>query len=135
NTGLTGNFNIHASAYQFNGSTHFSVEEYKRPKFETEFKPVKETYKVNDSITVNGTATAFAGSTITDAKVSYRVVRTAQYPSWYWYSRRSSFSSDELEITHGESITDALGKFKITFKAIPDLKVAKSSQPTFNYKV
>jgi len=134
NTGLTGNFNIQASAYEFNGSTNFSVEEYKRPKFETEFKPVTETYKVNDSITVNGTATAFAGSNITDAKVSYRVLRTAQYPSWYWHYR-SSISSDELEITHGETVTDASGNYKITFKAIPDLKVDKSSQPTFNYKV
>ncbi len=133
-TGLTGNFNIRASAYEFNGSTYFSVEEYKRPKFETEFKPVTETYKVNDSITVNGTATAFAGSNITDAKVTYRVVRTAQYPSWYWHYR-SSFSSDELEITHGETTTDTSGKYEITFEAIPDLKVDKSSQPTFNYKV
>ena len=116
------------------GEYEFSVEEYKRPKFETEFKPVTETYKLNDSITVHGTATAFAGSNITDAKVVYRVVRTAQFPRWYYWSR-PSFSSDELEITHGESLTDADGNYEITFKAIPDLKVSKDSQPTFNYKI
>jgi len=116
------------------GTHYFSVEEYKRPKFETEFKSLTESYKVNDSVTVHGTATAYAGSNITDAKVVYRVVRTAQYPKWYWYSR-SSVSSDELEIVHGESITDASGKFEITFKAIPDLKVSKDSQPIFKYQI
>ncbi len=129
-TGLTGQFTIET----YNGSHYFSVEEYKRPKFEAEFKPVTETYKLNDSITVNGTATAYAGSMITDAKVSYRVVRTAQYPKWYWYYR-PSISSDELEITHGETITDGSGNFKITFNAIPDLSIKKETQPTFNYKV
>ncbi len=138
-TGLTGNYNILASASRYsgsnpNGSTYFSVEEYKRPKFETEFKPVTETYTINDSIVVNGFATAFAGSHITDAKVIYRVVRTAQYPRWYWYSR-PNFNSDELEITHGETTTDASGNYNIVFKAIPDLKIDKSGQPTFNYKV
>ncbi|MCF6347818.1 MAG: MG2 domain-containing protein [Flavobacteriaceae bacterium] len=129
-SGLTGQFTIETH----NGSHYFSVEEYKRPKFEAEFKPVTETYKLNDSITVKGTATAYAGSMITDAKVSYRVVRTAQYPKWYWYYR-PSISSDELEITHGESVTDASGNFEITFEAIPDLSIKKETQPTFNYKV
>ncbi len=150
NNGLTGQYsfelNIDSKAnndywkvFQFNlqdNHHYFSVEEYKRPKFETTFKPVTETYKLNDSITVHGTANAFAGSSISDAKVTYRVVRTAQFPRWYgWYSRRPSISSDEQEITHGETMTDASGNYEITFKAIPDLKVSKESQPTFRYKV
>ena len=139
NTGLTGNFNIYATSSAIfsktiSGNIQFTVEEYKRPKFETEFKPVTETYKINDSITVNGFAKAFAGSNITDAKVVYRVFRTAQYPKWYWYYR-PSISSESQEITHGETITDADGNFKILFKALPDLKVKKETQPTFNYKV
>jgi len=39
--------------------TSFSVEEYKRPTFETKFYPVKESYKLNDSISVKGFAKAF----------------------------------------------------------------------------
>ncbi|WP_250629682.1 alpha-2-macroglobulin family protein [Aureibaculum algae] len=141
NTGLTGNFNIYASSsYYFgnslNGSSHFSVEEYKRPKFETEFKPVTETYRVNDTVTVNGTANAFAGSTITDAKVTYRVFRTAQFPRWcWWYYNDYSYNSESQEITHGETTTDASGNYKIAFKSIPDIKIDPSNQPTFNYKV
>ncbi|MET2983896.1 alpha-2-macroglobulin family protein [Aureibaculum conchae] len=141
NTGLTGNFNILVSSgYYFGnslgGSTHFSVEEYKRPKFETEFKPVSETYRVNDTVTVNGIANAFAGSTITNAKVTYRVFRTAQFPRWcWWYYNDYRYSSESQEITHGETTTDASGNYKIKFKAIPDSSIDPSNQPTFNYRV
>jgi len=69
------------------GYAYISVEDYKRPKFKPEFQSVTETYKVNDSITVNGTAVAFAGSNITDAKVVYRVKRMVQYPNWYYWRR------------------------------------------------
>jgi len=129
-SGLTGQYHIQANA----GYHYFSVEEYKRPKFEVEFKPVTKTYKLNDSITIYGAATAYAGSNITEAKVVYRVLRTAQYPKWYWYYR-PSISSDELEITHGETTTDASGNFEVMFDAIPDLKIKPETQPTFNYKV
>ncbi len=139
NTGLTGNFSIHANAKRIlskrlNGSVNFSVEEYKRPKFESEFKPITDTYKLNDSITVHGFAKAFAGSMITDAKVTYRVFRTAQYPRWYWHYRQS-ISSDSQEITHGETMTDSDGNFKIIFKALADNKIKPTTQPIFNYKV
>ncbi|WP_417799981.1 alpha-2-macroglobulin family protein [Tenacibaculum sp.] len=114
--------------------TRISVEEYKRPKFETEFKPVTKTYKLHDSITVNGLAKAFAGSTITDAKVKYRVHRKVQYPIW-WYWRKPQFTSEAQEITHGELITDAQGNFSITFKALPDESVNKDNLPVFEYEV
>ncbi|MFT7901157.1 alpha-2-macroglobulin family protein [Tenacibaculum ascidiaceicola] len=114
--------------------TRISVEEYKRPKFETEFKPVTKTYKLHDSITVNGFAKAFAGSTITDAKVVYRVHRKVQYPIW-WYWRKPQFTSEAQEITHGELITDAHGNFSITFKALPDESVNKENLPVFEYEI
>ncbi|MGB0891587.1 MAG: MG2 domain-containing protein, partial [Flavobacteriaceae bacterium] len=112
----------------------FSVEEYKRPKFETQFKPITKTYKINDSVTVNGFAKSFSGTNITDAKVVYRVHRKVQYPSW-WYWRRPSFSSEAQEITHGESITDSSGNFSIQFKAVPDESVSKESLPVFTYEI
>lgn len=138
NNGLTGNYYIEfdsdSGKKDLFTEHNFSVEEYKRPKFETKFNPVTETYKVNDSVTVKGTALAYAGSNITDAKVVYRVHRKVQYPSWYyWY--RPWFNSEPQEITHGESITNAKGEFEITFKAIPDESVDKSSLPIFNYEI
>ncbi|WP_298899748.1 MG2 domain-containing protein [uncultured Psychroserpens sp.] len=135
NSGLTGNYYLRvAGSHDLNIYHSISVEEYKRPKFEATFKPVSETYKVNDTITVNGNALAYAGSTITDAKVVYRVHRQVQYPSWYyWY--RPYFNSEPQEIAHGETMTDASGHFEIKFKAIPDKSVDTSSLPTFRYEV
>src|SRR5690606_11492482 len=71
---------------------------------------------------------------ITDAKVVYRVHRKVEYPRWYfWY--RPWFNSERQEITHGESMTNDKGEFEITFKAIPDQSVDKSSLPVFNYEI
>ncbi|WP_460218245.1 alpha-2-macroglobulin family protein [Psychroserpens sp. MEBiC05023] len=133
--GLTGNFSIRLQGgNRISAYAGISVEEYKRPKFEAQFKPVSETYKVNDTVLVKGHALAYAGSNITDAKVVYRVHRKVQYPRWYyWY--RPYFNSEPQEITHGESTTDADGNFDIKFKAIPDASVDKSSLPTFSYEV
>ncbi|HLT32262.1 MAG TPA: alpha-2-macroglobulin family protein [Aquaticitalea sp.] len=133
NDGLTGQFSIELLA-GVSAATYFSVEEYKRPKFETKFEPVTETFKVNDSITIKGTALAYAGSNITDAKVVYRVSRQVQYPMWYYW-RRPYFNSEPQEITHGESMTNDKGEFEIIFKAIPDSSVDKKTLPVFHYEI
>ncbi|MGI9550259.1 MAG: MG2 domain-containing protein, partial [Aurantibacter sp.] len=135
-SGLTGNFSLEVNAKKIglNGSTSFSVEEYKRPKFETFFEPITETYKVNDSIRVDGVATAYAGSHISDAKVAYTVRRVVYFPRWYyWY--RPYYDTTPQEIARGETKTDASGKYKIQFKAIPDTKASKKDLPTFSYEV
>ncbi|MDO6736454.1 alpha-2-macroglobulin [Wenyingzhuangia sp. 2_MG-2023] len=108
------------------------VEEYKRPKFETSFESVKGVFKINDSVSVKGTATALAGSNITQAKVVYRVVREARYPRWCWWIPSKNNSQ---EIEQGETVTDNDGKYTITFKAVPDATVNAVNQPTFYYHV
>ncbi|GAA4293482.1 alpha-2-macroglobulin family protein [Aestuariibaculum suncheonense] len=136
NNGLTGDYYIEfeGNDKDFYVEQHFSVEEYKRPKFETKFNPITETFKLNDSITAKGAALAYAGSTITDAKVAYRVHRTVQFPRWYfWY--RPMFYSESQEITHGESLTNDKGEFEITFKAIPGISVDKTNLPVFHYEI
>ncbi|WP_166967898.1 alpha-2-macroglobulin family protein [Yeosuana marina] len=136
NNGVNGEYHIEfdGDKEDFNLEHYFSVEEYKRPKFETKFNPIRETFKVNDSVTVKGTALAYAGSSITDAKVVYRVHRKVEYPQWYfWY--RPWFNSEPQEITHGETTTNDKGEFEITFKAQPDQSVDKSSLPIFNYEI
>ncbi len=136
-TGLTGQyritFNTNSGYKNIANSTYFSVEEYKRPKFKTSFLPVSKTFKINDSVTVKGQALAYAGSAITDAKVTYRVYRKVQYPRFYWY--RPWFNSEPQEITHGTSTTNSKGEFEITFKALPDESADKNNLPVFNYEV
>ncbi|PKP14499.1 MAG: alpha-2-macroglobulin [Bacteroidetes bacterium HGW-Bacteroidetes-3] len=146
-TGLTGIYSIDVEkgskestlydlAVEFNfSSTEILVEEYKRPKFEAAFKPITETFKINDSVTVKGSAIAFAGSNITDAKVTYRVHRKVQYPKWFYGYRPIFPGSKGQEISHGETITDAQGNFSITFKAIPDKSVDALNLSIFIYEV
>ena len=149
NNGLTGEYAIYVDEsseydsgfyeeeedYYFNNSqVQISVEEYKRPKFEAQFKPISETFKLNDSVKVTGNAIAFAGSNISDAKVTYRVHRKVQFPPWFYW-RQPQSSSSAQEIINGKTTTDADGNFEITFKAIPDKKVAKENTPIFTYKI
>ena len=117
------------------GSTYFSVEEYKRPKFYVEYEKVQGTYKVNDSITITGFAKAYAGNNIDGAQVKYRVQRVARfiYPWLYW--KRGYPQTESLEITQGVAVTDAEGKFKLSFRAIPDESVKKTLEPIFDYQV
>jgi hypothetical protein len=135
NNGLNGRYSIVFNNVEKNMYTrsYISVEAYKRPKFETQFGPITDTFKVNDSVTVKGSALAFSGSSITGAKVVYRVHRKVQYPRWYYW--RGTADSEKQEITHGEGTTNAKGEFQITFKALPDLSVDKNSLPIFKYEV
>jgi uncharacterized protein YfaS (alpha-2-macroglobulin family) len=138
---LNGQFYIRDSVN--NSQQEISVEEYKRPKFFTEIKKPEGTYRINDLITVTGNAKAYAGNNIDGAKVGYRVVRRVQYPIWWgWESAnyRGKIwppygNRESMEITNGETITDAAGNFKISFKAIPDESIDKKAQPVFYYEV
>jgi len=117
------------------GSSYIQVEEYKRPKFEVSFEPVKGEYKLNEIVEVNGKAKAYAGINIDNANVKYRVVRQARFPYWgYWY-RGWWPESPEMEITNGVTKTDKNGDFIIEFTAVPDLSIKEKMQPVFNYLV
>jgi uncharacterized protein YfaS (alpha-2-macroglobulin family) len=130
--GLTGNFYVAIGGNK--GAASFSVEEYKRPKFSVAFEPVTQAYRLMDTVQLTGTAKAYAGNTISGAKVSYRVQRQPRL-LYDWYSFRSSFPQgyEAMEIAHGESVTDADGKFTVHFTAIPDKKVNKEFDPLFDY--
>jgi uncharacterized protein YfaS (alpha-2-macroglobulin family) len=128
---LTGQMRIQNES----GSVYFSVEEYKRPKFEVKFEPVKGTYRLNDKITLTGRAASYSGAIVSDAHVQYHVVRSARFPDWIRYWRSSFPNSPQLEITNGITTTDANGNFQIGFTAIPDNSISKESEPTFNYKI
>jgi TonB-dependent SusC/RagA subfamily outer membrane receptor len=113
-------------------STSFRVEEYKRPKFEATFESVKETYLVNQKINVRGKAKAFAGSNISDAKVSYVVTFLAY--NTYRENYYTPNGTPEI-IATGETKTDPFGKFSIEFDSRSFEKFDKESLPVFNYKI
>ena len=118
---LSGNFKIsldenfkvsspHFNTYFKKTDKNIQVEEYKRPKFEVEFKPIDATYVLNDSIQLKGKANAFFGGNLTNAKVSYTVDRISNYNYRYYYPY-ANHSSERL--TTGETTTDNKGNFKI----------------------
>jgi uncharacterized protein YfaS (alpha-2-macroglobulin family) len=131
-TGLMGN--MHLQINDNNGSSiYFSVEEYKRPKFEVNFEPVKGSFRLGENIRTTGKSVAYSGANIDGANVKYRVVRQARFPYWWWCWYGYYPSSPEMEIINGTSETDADGKFCIDFKAIPDESIDKKTEPIFNY--
>ena len=115
------------------GSTHIYVEEYKRPKFEVTFLPVKGSYKLNEKISVIGIAKAYAGNVIDNAKVKFRVVREVRYPYYFWY--RSYLPSVSTEIKNGFLETNENGEFTVEFEAIPDKSIDKKNNPVFDFSV
>ncbi|MDA6068727.1 MG2 domain-containing protein [Flavobacterium sp. AC] len=151
-SGLTGNYNIYAvrpedstngkfdiknspnesfwkAVILESAGINFRVEEYKRPKFKVDFDPKKESFQVNQSIKLNGIAKAFAGSNISDAKVTYIVNRFTSY-------FRNYYGQEQNEtIATGETKTDASGKFVIEFKAEPSKNAIKEQLPIFNYRI
>lgn len=116
------------------GSAYFSVEEYKRPKFQVTFEPLTETYRLGDRVTATGRATAYAGYNIDNAEVKYRVVRQVFYPyrwCFWWYTP----AAPKMEILNEVCKTDAAGEFEVNFQAVPDLTISKELQPAFNFVV
>ena len=132
-SGLLGEMQLETS--DETGQIAFSVEEYKRPKFEVRFEPVKGTFRLGETIKAEGIAQAYSGANIDGAGVQYRVVRKARFPYWWWCKWGFYPTSPEVEITNGIAKTDAQGKFEVLFTALPDLTIDKSSDPVFNYTV
>ena len=133
-SGLLGQMRIQDS--HSSGQKYFRVEEYKRPKFEVKFDPMKESFKIEDIVKVKGQAKAYAGSVIDGAKVQYRVVREVQFPYWrYWYWGWNPYQRAAQEIAFGETTSNEKGEYTIEFQAIPDKSIPKEKKPQFSYKV
>ena len=91
--------------------------------------PIEGEYRVNDSIKAQGKATTYAGTALTDAKVTYSVVRN---PIWRRYS---PYSFSSKEIAFGETKLDDNGKFEINFKAIPEDESSINEYVYYNYTI
>lgn len=117
------------------GNVSFSVEEYKRPKFEVNFEPIEDEIELGEQLKVTGKAQAFAGYPLDGAKVQYRVVRRPTIPSWA-YRRWGWFTPQyEQEIESGNTTTSADGTFEVSFTAKPDESIDKKFDPTFSYTI
>jgi len=116
------------------GSVEFSVEEYKRPKFEVKIEQPKETYKLDQYVNVKGTALSYAGFPIDNAEVAYRITRQPKYPYWFWWWG-SMPSVPAKEIMHGNITTDEKGEFTLSFLAQGDDSVSDFGNPYFIFTI
>lgn len=116
------------------GTAYFSVEEYKRPKFEVTFNPVKGNYRLNDQIQVTGLAKTFSGASLSGGEVKYRVVRNATYRPYYFYKSYLP-PAPQMEIINGTTTVSDTGSFVVNFKAIPDASIPKRNSPSYSYTV
>lgn len=120
------------------GVTSFSVEEYKRPKFQVSLDAPKAAPKLNDKVSLQGKAEAYTGAAVDGAKVKWRVVREVRWPYWWhWWGWRGGRGrgSESQEIAHGTAATATDGTFKIEFAAKPDPQVEEKSEASFCFRV
>jgi len=98
-------------------NTFIQVEEYKRPTFTAQFEPVTDSYRLNDSVKVQGRVTAFSGYGLSQARVAYQI--NLNYET---NDRENNIVEAgnviAQQIETDTVITDNEGKFTIRFKAI-----------------
>ncbi len=124
------------------GGTSIRVEEYKRPTFEVKAKPIKQSFKLGQTVTLTAEAKTFSGAVVDGAFVRYRVVRKLRQ-RWDWWSMSGSFRSQkggsrntsQTEITSGITQTNAQGAISIAFAATPDLAKPRQDNPIFEFDV
>ena len=115
------------------GTKYFNVEEYKRPSYEVILDPVTVAYKLNDTITLTGTAKAFAGYPVQNAKVVCSVMRRTVMPYRDTYNWLNQFGESEELYTRVDLITDANGKFSFRMHLIPGEENDLRFKPYFTF--
>ncbi|UHG91296.1 alpha-2-macroglobulin family protein [Spirosoma oryzicola] len=117
------------------GSASIRVEEYKRPTFEVKIDPIKQPFKLGQTVTLTADAKTFSGAVVDGAAVRYRVVRKLQQ-RWLWYARIGGpRNENQTEIANGTAQTDANGNVAITFDATPDREKSRQDNPVFEFDV
>ena len=85
---LNGNFSLRTVGKEVRGSKDFSVEEYKRPKFEVSFEPIKSEYKYGETIELKGKAIMFSGVPLSNSTVNYEIKKqNIRWRYFWWYPR------------------------------------------------
>jgi hypothetical protein len=116
------------------GSASIRVEEYKRPTFEVKIKPIKQSFKLEQTVSLTAEAKTFSGAVVDGADVRYRIVRKLR-ERWYWWYVPRSRGTNQSEIANGVAQTDAKGNVVIAFTAVPDRQKARQDNPVFEFEV
>jgi uncharacterized protein YfaS (alpha-2-macroglobulin family) len=114
------------------GQVSFSVEEYKRPKFDVALSPADAEARLGGLVSVSGAAASYSGVPVSGAKVAWRVLREVRFPDGWWGPAPDGGSQ---EIAHGVTACDGDGRFTVSFFAKPDASVSEKDEPVFSFRV
>jgi uncharacterized protein YfaS (alpha-2-macroglobulin family) len=102
------------------GYKDIRVEEYKRPKFEVTFDPVKEEYKYGQTIELKGKAMMFSGVALSNTTVNYEIKKhNIRWRYFWWYPQGDDNENSIL----GEAKTNEKGEFVIRLDLKKDEKL------------
>lgn len=103
------------------GYKEIRVEEYKRPKFEVTFDPVKEAYQYGQTIELKGKAMMFSGVALSNTTVAYEIKKRNIRWKYFWgYPQEEENENSIL----GEVKTNEKGEFVIRLDLKKDEKIA-----------
>ena len=123
--GLNGQYHLQCNET----SNYFSVEEYKRPTFEVSIPKVSKELRFGEKVQIAGQVKAFAGYSISDATIKYRIMRRAHYYCWWMHE-------PDKQVAAGTLKSDAGGKFELSF--VPEKNnqpAGKNSNQVYTYTV
>ncbi len=119
---LNGSFTITAGDY----STWFRVEEYKRPTFAIELDSIRGEVAFGDSVTIQGKVQTFSGVTLTEAAVTWRIIRRS-----FWLYR--GLPTQTRQVAEGTTRVSADGTFSLSFQP-EKYEAADSFQQFYTYE-
>lgn len=109
---LNGQFSLEVDSNDLDDAAtkYFRVEEYKRPKFEVTFEPIKAKYKYGETIEMKGKAMMFSGVALSNSTVNYEIKKqNIRWRYFWWYPR----GNDNQNSILGEVKTNDKGEFTI----------------------
>lgn len=107
---LNGEFTLNVEGEDEDASKNFQVEEYKRPKFEVTFEPIKGEYKYGETVELHGNASMFSGVALSNARVNYEIKKhNIRWRYFGWYPRGNYNENSIL----GDVKTNEKGEFTI----------------------
>ena len=107
---LNGSYSLRIETGEYDAYKDFKVEEYKRPKFEVTFEPIKDEYKYGQTIELKGKAMMFSGVPLSNSTVNYEIKkRNIRWMYYWWYPR----GEDNENSIIGSVKTNEKGEFTI----------------------
>lgn len=114
---LNGSFSLRIDGYGGQFSRYFSVEEYKRPKFEVTFEPIKSEYKYGETIELKGKAMTFSGIALNNTEVEYEIKKQDIRWRYFWWFPRGEANENSIL---GSAKTNEKGEFTIKLELEKD---------------